>query len=102
MSDVLDFDALIADELGTDAEDGTAIEFTYAGRKWRTMPNIGIGSVRRLVEAERRGDNFAAVAFLSNVVDSLEWQDVVDKMPPRHAGVLVAKLLSIYGGDSGK
>lgn len=96
----IDFDEIIADELG-EVEDKQFKVFRFNGREWNGAPRIGVGTIRKLVRAEARGDQFATIGFLASVVDDPDWEDVVDRMDPSIAAKLITNLLAMYSGDSG-
>lgn len=94
---VIDFDSLIAEEV--DEVEADYKTFKYKGRVWKASPRIGVGSIRKLVRAEKKGDQFAAIGFLAAIVEDPDWEDVMDRMPTEHAVLIVRALLKQYGGD---
>jgi hypothetical protein len=94
-----DFDEIFSKEI--DAEP-IYKQFKFQGRIWKALPTIGVGSMRKLVRAEKRGDAFATIAFLTTIVvdEDGAWEEIVDRLDPARAGAIVAALLKQYGGDN--
>lgn len=99
----IDFDEMFEAETA-ESDEPKGKTFRYRGKTWTTTPRIGVGVIRKLVRAEKRGDNMASIDFLTAIVVEPEWDEVVDTMQPGHAGKIVTALLRKYGEDqdSGK